>query len=193
MRNIDADETLMIGIPSIKIEPTDVGYRFMAVPNRSILAKIGSLIFGLFCVACLLAGTVVWFLPNQVFDGDPFILKCIVTGATWMIFGPIFYFSFVKKTVLTIEVDKRARALHEVFTDKSGRETKRRSHEFAAIRGFEIKANEESDLSTDADPITRYGQIFMRIGATGGRSLIWGLMKDLEPVYQSLRQDVLER
>ena len=69
---------------------------------------IGSLIFGLFCLACLLAGIVVWFRPDQSFNGDPFILKCIVAGGTRVIFGPMFYFSFVKKTVLTVEVDKRA-------------------------------------------------------------------------------------
>lgn len=193
MRKIDADGTLLVGLPSIKVEQTNAGYRFTAVPSVSFLAKMGSLVFGLFCLTFLLAGVVVWVLPDHVFEGDPFFLKCIVTGTTWVIFAPMFYFSFVKKSFLTVEVDMRTRNLHEVFTDKNGRETKRRSHEFSTIKGFELKANEELDLGTDNDPITHYGQIFMRIGSTGGRSLIWGLMKDLEPVYHSLRQDVLVR
>lgn len=157
------------------------------------MAKLGAVILVLFSLVFLAAGVAVWFLPDSAFDGDPFLLKCIVTGATWLIFVPLLYFGFINTTTQTTDVDLTHGQLHLIFSDKHGLEKKRHSHDFSEIRDFELRSTADRTSNDLEDRISSYGQIYLRLSATKGRSLVWGQLEDLRPTWSQMRQDILGR
>ncbi|MDA9865330.1 hypothetical protein N9C96_01500 [bacterium] len=174
--------------PNILLNQTSSGYTVEAVESTSLIAKIGKAGLFLFCLIFLFAGVIVWFLPDNYFDGDPFLLKCIVTGATWVFFGPMFYFTFLNDTSEIVEVDTTLQMVHQIYRNKDGKEKKRRSNAFSEISKIELL---DSNPTAVHGTSTRYGQIYMSYASGGGTSLLWGNMDALFPVWTELRKDIL--
>ncbi|MEO0761264.1 MAG: hypothetical protein AAFZ09_05565 [Pseudomonadota bacterium] len=179
--------------PSIEVVETPRGYRVTAVESRSIVAQAGSLLLLVFCLTFLGAGVAVWFLPDSAFDGDPGLLKTIVTAATWLIFAPMVYFNFINTTNMAIEIDLSSQVLHQVFLDRHGREKKRRSVDFTDVDDLELRSNDTIADEASVAVLSKYGQIYLRLDARRGLSLVWGDMSDLRHVWLQMRRDILDR
>lgn len=177
--------------PSIEVSGTGNGYRVTAVRSRSVGASLGSLLLLLLCLACLGIGVVVWFLPDDVFDGDPRMLKSIVTGATWTVFAPLVYFNFLNTTTMATEVDLAGRMLHQLYLNGRGEETKRRSIAFSEVDDLELLTNDNGAPDEQTTIATDYGQIYLRLSARKGLSLVWGHLSDLKGIWSQMRQDIL--
>lgn len=190
---VESSTHIEVGLanPSIDLRPSANGYTLTATQNTSLIGQIGTAVLLLLCLTFLAAGIAIWFAPDTVFDGDPMTLKLIVTGATWLVFGPILYFSFFNRTTQVAEVDLKNRHVHQVFFNKHGRETKRRSFAFADISDLVLVSNTSNTTDDPRDMISHYGHIRLRLNARKGVSLIWGAEDDLQPVLARLRADVL--
>ena len=176
--------------PNIDLRTTQDGYQFEADPSSGLAARIGGLALGAFCLTFIAAGIFVWFLPDTAFDGDPFILKLIVSAACIGIFGPIFYYSFISKTRSFVEIDLRNARVHEVFLDGSGQETDRRSYDFRDIKEIILLKNDRETTRVATQSSVGYGQIYMRLSAMEGRTLITGDLSDLSPISRRLSGDI---
>ncbi len=176
--------------PTILVKPSNNGYTVTAVPSTSLAARLGSAALFLFCLTFLAAGVFVWFAPDSAFSGNPLTLKLIVSGATWLIFLPILYFNFFNTTTMVAEVSTRERKIHQIFLDKDGRETKRRSFAFSGISDLELLSNTTNSTDDPRDMTSLYGQIQLRISSRKGTSLVWGAMDDLRPVFAKMQRDV---
>ncbi|SFR49315.1 hypothetical protein [Litoreibacter janthinus] len=178
---------LEIANPNIKAEETQNGYRLQAIESRTVVARFFRIVFALFGLAFLAAGVVVWVLPDDVFQGDPFSLKVIVTVATWLVFGPIVWFSFIAPTTNATEVDLEARVVHQITLNKRGEPIKQRSIPFDNVMGLDFVRNTSAVTENE---LPGYGQIYLRLSKNKGVSLIWGERRDLEAVLTKLRADI---
>jgi len=180
-----------IANPSVNVKPTAHGYSVSAVESNSLGAKLGKIALFLFCLVFLAAGVVVWFLPDSVFEGEPLLLKSIVSSTTWLIFAPLLIFNFINTTTQSVELDTSRQQLHQIFRGKNGQETKRRTYDFSEIKEFDLRSSANQTSTNFEDRVSSYGQIYLRLSATTGRSLVWGQLSDLKPVWSMMRQDVL--
>lgn len=175
--------------PTIERRATADGYWVSAIPSNSFAAKLGSVALFLMCLVFLAAGIAVWFLPDTAFDGDPQLLKIIVSAATWVVFFPVLYFNFFSITTMRAEIDLSHSMVHQIFENKHGRETKRRSFAFSEIKDLNLQTGDR--IMDVHQAITwEYGQIYLKLSANKGVSLVWGNLGDLRPVWDEMRHDI---